>query len=274
MQFRRLRITFDNSGQSTDLNNLPVLVRLDGALLNYADARPGGQDVRFIDADGVTVLPHEIERWDPAGTSILWVRVPRVDAGSATDFIWMYYGQPAAPDAQSPASVWSPDYVGVWHLGGALTDSTSYGHHGTNNGSTGMPDAFADARHFDGASWVHIAHTSTLALTGALTIEAWAKIDDPDLFSAMRVIDKKPRIVFLCHAGERAQRRDVAVHGEDAVGRNHCARMLGAMLFEQFPRGRRVAVRKGQHLGAAHARAGPKTSVIQLVYQDQIVRVD
>ena len=188
---RRVRLTFDNSGQSTDLVDLPVLVRLDGTLVNYADTRDAGQDVRFVDADGVTLLPHEIERWDEAGTSILWVRVPRVDAGSTTDSIWMYYGHPTAPDTQSPASVWSPDYLGVWHLGGSLTDSTAYGHHGTNHGSSVVPGAVGDGRYFDGAAWVAVAHTSALAVTGALTIEAWAKIDDPDLFNAMRVLDKK-----------------------------------------------------------------------------------
>ncbi|NIM51397.1 MAG: DUF2341 domain-containing protein, partial [Gemmatimonadales bacterium] len=55
------------------------------------------------------------EKWDEAGTSWVWVKVPQIDGSSNTDYIWMYYGADAS-DGQNAADVWSQGYVSVWHL--------------------------------------------------------------------------------------------------------------------------------------------------------------
>src|SRR5262245_27533596 len=74
----RIKLVLSNAGPS--LLAFPVMVRLDTTRVTYADAQNQGQDVRFVDADGTTVLPHEIEQWNPNGASYLWVRVPQIDA--------------------------------------------------------------------------------------------------------------------------------------------------------------------------------------------------
>ncbi|NIQ77219.1 MAG: DUF2341 domain-containing protein, partial [Anaerolineae bacterium] len=112
---RRRKITFNNVVPGQNLFNFPVLIKLDSSRIDYAKTKTLGEDIRFVDADGTTVLSHEIEKWDEAGTSYVWVKVPQIDGPSNTDYIWMYYGADAS-DGQNPNGVWSNGYVGVWHL--------------------------------------------------------------------------------------------------------------------------------------------------------------
>lgn len=109
---RRLLSVVDEEHAGT-LENVPVLVVLDDARIDYGLTRAGGVDLQFRTQDEA-LLPHEIERWDPQGRSYVWVRLPSIVDGSA-DF-WMYYGNREADSVEDPAAVWSNGYVGVWHL--------------------------------------------------------------------------------------------------------------------------------------------------------------
>ncbi len=187
----RRRVTFDNSAQSTNLDGFPVLVKLDASHVDYQKTQNAGQDLRFVDADG-TLLPHQIESWDETGTSYVWVRVPRIDAGSSTDSIDMYYGNPTAPDGQNPAAVWDSTYAGVWHLGASVADSTSHANNGVNNGSVLAPGQIGSARSFNGTSWIAVATSPSLELGSTATLEAWVKLSNPGVNDATRILDKKP----------------------------------------------------------------------------------
>jgi hypothetical protein len=114
----RRKLTFAASTLTEDLTGVPVLVALEGSRVDYAKLLPGGGDLRFTDADGVSPLPHEIEHWDPKGRSFVWVKVPQIDKGSTVDHIWLYYGNPSPKPSPSPiaGAVWSNGYLGVWHL--------------------------------------------------------------------------------------------------------------------------------------------------------------
>ena len=120
----RRKLTFDNSGQAENLGNFPVLIVLNSSRIDYGKTRAGGIDLRFVDANDSTLLSHEIESWNPSGNSYVWVRVPQVDASSSTDFMWMYYGNPTAPNAENIPLVWSPGFVMVHHLNETVTDGT------------------------------------------------------------------------------------------------------------------------------------------------------
>lgn len=69
-------------------------------------------------------LPHEIESYDKNGTSIVWVKIPVIEANAVTG-IWVYFGGTASKlDAKE---VWSSDYALVEHfteLGDTMKDST------------------------------------------------------------------------------------------------------------------------------------------------------
>jgi Peptidase family C25/Concanavalin A-like lectin/glucanases superfamily/Domain of unknown function (DUF2341) len=178
----RVKITFDNSAQAQNLVNFPVLIRLDSSRIEYFRTQDAGQDIRFVDADDTTVLAHEIETWNEAGSSYVWVRVPQVDASSSTDFIWMYYGNVNAADGQNATAVWSASYRGVWHLkenpaGAApqMRDSTSNASHGTSSGgmtaAQQVPGRFGGALNFDGND--DYVSGSIPAAPTQYTYEAW-----------------------------------------------------------------------------------------------------
>ncbi len=111
---KKLSLTFNNTGRVA-LTNFPVLVRLNGTRIDYADTQDQGQDIRFFDADG-SPLSHEIEIWNESGDSLVWVKVPQIDAGSTIDTITMRYGNTTVSDGQDAANVWDASYAGVWHM--------------------------------------------------------------------------------------------------------------------------------------------------------------
>lgn len=184
----RQKLTFDAQNLSTDLQTMPVLVLLNSTRINYSDLQDLGQDIRFVSDDGFSVLNHEIEEWDKNGTSVIWVKIDQIDAGSTDDYIWMYYGNPSANDNQRPDRVWTDRYVGVWHLsedpsGPApqMQDSTSYMHEGSTWGSMVANDSvdamFSNGLRLDGVDdLLHIAHNATLDGTSDFgTLELWLK---------------------------------------------------------------------------------------------------
>lgn len=112
--YRRI-LTFDNSLQAENLTSFPLLVRLNSSRISYGATQDNGEDLRFIDEDGSTVLDHEIEVWNKSGESVVWVNVPQIDATSTSDYIMMYYGNSGAPDGQDAQSVWDTNFFLVWH---------------------------------------------------------------------------------------------------------------------------------------------------------------
>jgi hypothetical protein len=141
---RRVKLTFQNGTRNLALDNFVALVVLDPMRVDYTAITANGANLRFTDPDG-SVLDHQIDEWHAGATSLIWVRVPRIDASSNTDYIYMHYGDPLLADNQDPAGVWAGQRA-VWHLaqdpgpGGAgdIRDSA-----GTNHGtaSSGMQPA-------------------------------------------------------------------------------------------------------------------------------------
>jgi len=170
----RVRLTFDNSAQGEALGTFPVLVVLDSGVIDYAQTIDQGQDIRFVTSDLSTVLAHEIERWDETRASYVWLAVPRIEAGSATDHVYMYYGHPAAADAQDAPGVWDDAFRLVWHLTGSSADSTQNANGGRNMGSTAVAGAIAGARGFASASRQYVDSDYAEHLD-VMTVEVWAR---------------------------------------------------------------------------------------------------
>lgn len=173
----RRKLTFNNSAQAENLVNFPVLVRLDSSRIDYTKTQDAGQDIRFYDSDNTTLLSHEIEKWDEAGSSYVWVKVPQIDAASASDHIYMYYGNAKAADAQSGTTVWESNFRGVWHLAGTstATDSTANSFNGSTTGISAVTGMAGDAYAFNGTSgWVNLGNNRTiLAGVSAVTLSGW-----------------------------------------------------------------------------------------------------
>jgi hypothetical protein len=184
----QLKLEFDNAGQSEDLLYFPILVVLNSSRIDYALTMNAGQDIRFIDADLETELPYQIETWDESGDSHIWVAVPRIDALSTTDHIWLHYGNQSATDHQNASGTWDTSHTGVWHLNADLLDSTTSGHHGTDVGSADAPGLFGKCRQFDGAG-AGVNFGTTPGSHPDLTFALWFRTDREDKFQ--RPIEKR-----------------------------------------------------------------------------------
>ena len=117
-------ITVTGYAGETTLTDFPILVTLATdapAGFGHSLCAADGTDIRFADADG-NLVPHEIESWNPSGTSYVWVKVPSL-AGTATA-LTMYFGadDPSMLPAVEATEVWSR-YVVVIHGGPLLTNA-------------------------------------------------------------------------------------------------------------------------------------------------------
>lgn len=93
----RMKIGLDGYTKDETLTNFPLLVVFHAGVSRFdysTFASPAGGDLRFTDADGTRELSYEIERWNTAGTSYVWARVPALRAGAR---IYAYWGRPVSP---------------------------------------------------------------------------------------------------------------------------------------------------------------------------------
>lgn len=99
-----------------DVSGFPLLVRLNAMNFAFAEARPDGADIRFLDTSGNN-LSHEIERWDARKTEAeIWVLVPRISGNSRNNAILMYWGNQLSVPTSSSASVFG-DFSCIFHMG-------------------------------------------------------------------------------------------------------------------------------------------------------------
>ena len=109
---KRMPITF--SGFPADgetLTNFPALIIFSntaaGVGFDYADfLSPPWYDLRFAAADKTTPLDFEVESWNPAGLSYVWVRIPELTNNAVIHALWRRGGV-IAPPCTTNGSVWS-----------------------------------------------------------------------------------------------------------------------------------------------------------------------
>jgi hypothetical protein len=172
----RIKLTFSGYNRGETLSNFPVLVNLSTSLPGFSYrqfASPTGGDLRFTDAGGYVLLPYEIDEWNTNGSSRVWVRVPQL--ATPNDFIWAYWGNPAAaapPAWTTNGSVWSSDHYLVWHLkekGFPYADSTQQfpGLPGvapaSATGLVGSGCTFDGASQYINAQAINVGNTFTLS---------------------------------------------------------------------------------------------------------------
>jgi hypothetical protein len=165
---------------ASGLVDFPTPVRLEATDIDPGDTAPGGADLRFVDGDGA-VLPHEIEDWNPMGTSLVWVRVRKVEPGTA-NVLWMYYGNPTAASPAANEEVWPAPYAAVWHFAGGARDATAHHFDGVDVSVRFALGRIGRAAAFDSAMQEHITLARNTGLvTGAqgVTVSAWVKHSGP-----------------------------------------------------------------------------------------------
>lgn len=179
-----------------DLENFPLMVKLvDGVNFDYdhsLDPAGSGADIRFLNESG-NALRYEIEDWNDGGTSIVWVKVPRINDDDTT-IIYMYYGNSDASDAQDTENVWDENYMLVQHLQedtaliNCMKDSTYNNNDGTPYRIDPGPTIVIDSLYtslgkingacdFEGTNTNYVRVPakldSTLSINKEITIEVW-----------------------------------------------------------------------------------------------------
>ena len=223
MYRRRFSVTFSGAPEGT-LEDFPALVRISEnspAGFRYADCqKPDGSDLRFADSGGV-LLPSEVERWNPEGESLVWVKVPQLTSSAE---LTAYYGNAFAPEVD-PTEVWDSHYIAVWHLGANDTtqpDSTSNHRDFTNicnqssvaigtNGMAGLAVAFNKNGKSDGSFWQEDKEGYFGGRT-VFTSEAWTYQDAhaADADASNDYVFRKANVVAM--SGDDKGRMKLAVY--------------------------------------------------------------
>ncbi len=176
----RKKITLDTvaAGVATEVATVPVLLRLSTGNFDFLTAKDDGSDMRFMAEDDVTPLPFHIERFDSTNElAFVWVQVPKLVGGNATQHIWMYYGNEAA-QANTLTAVYDAQQWAVYHLSdasGLPQDTTATGNHITQGTVTFVPGGFiAGSAKLAGDGGLVAGNAALQAATG-FTFSAWVK---------------------------------------------------------------------------------------------------
>ncbi len=114
-----------------DVAKFPIAVVLNAMNFDFAQAKTGGEDIRFANADG-SLLPYAIESWDAtAKLGVAWVKFD-VKGNNNTQSFVMHWGNPSAESASASKALFNKEdgYLGVYHL---------------NDEPGDMPDGYKDA---------------------------------------------------------------------------------------------------------------------------------
>ena len=177
----RTKVFFSGYTGSETLSNFPVLVNLGTNLPGFSYrqfASTSGGDLRFTDAGGWRFIPYEIDEWNTNGTSSVWVNVPSVS--SANDYIWAYWGNPAAvtPPAYTTNGATWPGYDAVWHLKGTsfpYVDSTGQFPAASGVAPAQTAGIIGHGESFNGSS-TYLNAGTVANLNNAFTLSAWVNV--------------------------------------------------------------------------------------------------
>lgn len=182
---QRKKVQFNASAKAADikenLNDVPVLIRLHTGNFSFSNAKADGSDIRFVSGDDKTPLKYHIEKFDPKEEiALIWVKVPRIAAGSDQDSIWMYYGNASAPDSQDAGGTYDVNHVAVYHLAdkeGAPRDATGYANHAAGfTGKLGVPAVVGNGAQFSGTGGqMTIARSPSIGFTKGFTFSSWVR---------------------------------------------------------------------------------------------------
>jgi hypothetical protein len=173
----RKKIAIQQTYLDGDLTDFPLLVALTAAGAGSglgSKILDAGQDIRFTQSDGSTLLKYEIESYSETSgnvTANVWVKVPSIASTGDATCIYLYYGKAGESDGQDAANVWDSSFVSVWHLGG--TSDSKGAHALTDSGTSDVAGIAGRGRDLEVSENDYLS-AGTINLSGAqVTIEAW-----------------------------------------------------------------------------------------------------
>lgn len=229
-QYRK-KISFDASPTGADLSetqtDVPVLVRLHLGNFEFDKAEDDLKDLRFLAADEITVLKHHIERFDPLeDVAFVWVNAPRIAASGVPSFIYMYYGNPNAAEAQDKKGTYNVGYSAVYHFNEIETppsDMTAYENDVIEySGAQGLPSVIGTGFAFNGAGdFITLPAHPSLEFEEAFTFSAWLKVEQPQNDAVLYVQESANKVFLIGIDGSelyvRTRKLNVEGEGDEAV---------------------------------------------------------
>jgi len=109
----RMKVFVNNTANPNQLTDFQVLVNVDtGSLINAGKMQNNGEDIRFTDSDGITLLSHWIESGINSSNTRIWVKIPSIPANS-TKTIYLYYANPDAVSTSNIDEVLEENYTKI-----------------------------------------------------------------------------------------------------------------------------------------------------------------
>ncbi|MDD5522885.1 MAG: DUF2341 domain-containing protein [Kiritimatiellae bacterium] len=228
----QMKITFTGYDRPEILTNFPALVVFSEGVNGFSYSQctsTNGAELRFVNSNETMMLNYEIEKWNTNGSSYVWVQVPElVDSNT---FVWAYWG---GADTNPPActmngTTWSQNFGGVWHMSESVTnagvqrDSTANQNNGAfvdinRTSSAGIDGLIDGANHFSGdADYINVANSASIQPTNSITVEVWAKSDNPTWNNFGYLMSKRSSYVLHPNQGSTSFRLIVF----DGTGVNH-----------------------------------------------------
>ncbi len=178
---QRQPLNLDTADVTEAPGSSTVLVRLFDGNFQFAGAREDGSDIRFVAADGKTILPHQIESYDNIlNEAFVWVKLPDVKSAAKETF-HVYFGNAdaAMPADVKPTDAFDADTVLVYHFAGrgeAPADSTANGNNAETAGTTAEGSLVGNGLRLL-ATPITIPNSPTLEWKAGqpLTISTWIK---------------------------------------------------------------------------------------------------
>jgi len=179
---QKLILDTDAAAVTDAVGGATVLVRLFDGNFQFALAREDGSDLRFVAADGKTLLSYQIESYDSLlNEAFVWVRLPEVK-GAAKETLDIYFGNAdaAMPAAPKPAEAFDADTSLVYHFAGrgtAPADSTGNGNNAESPAATAEGSLIGNGLRLLGTAPVIIPPSASIEWKSgqAMTISAWIK---------------------------------------------------------------------------------------------------
>jgi biopolymer transport protein ExbB len=183
---QRQSLTLDTGADAAAVTDsagaVTVLVRLHDGNFQFVSAREDGSDLRFIAADGKTVLSHQVESFDNLlNEAFVWVKLPDVKPATK-ETIHIYYGNAdaAMPAPEKPTDAYDADTILAYHFaarGAAPADSTANANNSDTVATTAESSLIGNGLRLLGSAPVLIPNSPSLEWKAgqALTISTWIK---------------------------------------------------------------------------------------------------
>ncbi|CAI3099593.1 Protein TolQ [Acinetobacter oleivorans] len=164
----------------SDVERVPVLIRLHEGVFPFTDASPDGADLRFVAEDDKTPLKYHIEKFDSVfNMAFVWVDIPKVAANGKTN-IWMYYGNPKAVKGDDETGTYDNNQLLTYHFserGTPVKDATANANNSTSIIELNDAGLIGNSAKFNGRNVVIIPAANSLNTqpTAPFTLSVWVK---------------------------------------------------------------------------------------------------